>query len=241
MTPKLSIIIPSANPANVAVCVWKLLDARPTLNLQVIVVEDWKTPQPDIEDMLARRNVWVIPGERPFCFARNVNLGIKAAGDQDVVILNDDAILKTPGGFAAMQKAALGDLEFGVVSAATNNTGNTNQEQRYEFAKDCKGFIREEKRMVCFVAVFIPRSIIDAVGLLDESFTGYGYDDDDYCLRVRQAGLKIGIFDGCVVDHSQLEPTYRRAGLRGQMRLNDLTEHNRKIFIAKHGADRLEV
>ena len=37
---------------------------------------------------------------KPFVFARNVNLGIEAAGDADVILMNDDATqLRTPYGF----------------------------------------------------------------------------------------------------------------------------------------------
>jgi GT2 family glycosyltransferase len=52
--------------------------------------------------------------------------------------------------------------------------------------------LREDPRMVCFIAVLIPRRTIEAVGLLDEDYDCYSHQDDDYCHRVRKAGLKIG-------------------------------------------------
>ena len=89
--------------------------------------------------------------------------------------------------------------------------------------------------MVCFVCVYIPRSTIDSVGLLDERFVGYGLDDDDYSLRVRDAGLKIGIFDRCFVDHGSLTSSYRgpdnNRGKGGDYR------PNMKLFIEKWGVD----
>lgn len=234
MTPnRLSIIIPSKNVENLKSCVQAIrkLDESAT----IIVVADGlrynAIPDYDL----------YVSGDKPFCFSRNVNIGIRQCPGGDVVILNDDALLETPGGFTALQAAWKEEPGWGLVSAATNNTGNPNQAQRYNLSGDAKYFIREDPRMVCFVAVFIPRSTINAVGLLDESFTGYGYEDDDYCLRVRQAGLEIGIFDGCVVDHTRLKPTYRGTKMPEMIQLKGLTEHNRKIFIAKHGADRLEV
>lgn len=246
MTPnKLSIIIPSKNIDNLRSCVKAIRELDP--EVKIIAVDDSLRIMGFVYGPSPRkRSLYSIPGVKPFCFARNVNLGIKAAGSDDVVILNDDALLETPGGFTGMQAAWRKHIqffphrpEFGIVSAATNNTGNPNQAVQ---DIDPRAFhIREDSRMVCFVAVFIPRSTIDKVGLLDESFIGYGYEDDDYCLRVRQAGLKIGIFDGCVVDHSRLKPTYRGTRFYDMIQLKGLTELNRKIFIAKHGADRLEV
>jgi GT2 family glycosyltransferase len=142
-------------------------------------------------------------GAKPFIFARNVNIGIKACPDADgYVILNDDAILQTPGGFSLLAQAAKDNPEYGIIAATTNNVGNPNQQPRGVG-------LREELRMVCFVAVYIPRTTIEKVGLLDERFVGYGMDDDDYSLRVRNAGLKIGIHDGCYVDHGSLKSTYR--------------------------------
>ena len=80
------------------------------------------------------------------------------------------------------------------------------------------------------ICVFIPRGTLETVGLLDDRFIGYGCDDDDYCLRVRKAGLKIGIFDGCFVDHSTLKSTYRGRVLAGNY------QPNLKVFAEKWGA-----
>ena len=63
--------------------------------------------------------------------------------------------------------------------------------------------------MVCFVCVYIPRATLNTVGLLDEDYTAYGSEDDDYCYRCRKAGLRIGIFDGCFVNHAKLHSTFR--------------------------------
>jgi GT2 family glycosyltransferase len=64
------------------------------------------------------------------------------------------------------------------------------------------------------VCVYIPRRTLDIVGLLDERFCGpgvYGGEDVDYCLRVQQAGLKVGVSDLCFVDHASLKSTFRGA------------------------------
>ena len=166
----------------------------------------------------------VVQGDKPFIFSRNVNIGIAAARANDVVILNDDAILKTPGGFSILQSEAEEHPEIGIIAATTNNVGNKNQ-LNYGIG------LRIDPRMVCFVAVLVPRRTIEKVGFLDEDFTGYGYDDDSYCLRVRRAGLKIGISDSCFVDHSSLKSTFRGDGYP-----SEAFEHNRRIFEKKYGA-----
>lgn len=140
----------------------------------IIIIDDgmesWPNPPEELEPLALRA------GRKPFIFARNINLGIELAAGQDVVLLNDDALLQSLGGFTMLQKAAAERPEFGLIAATTNNAGNKNQLPQ--------GIgLREEPRMVCFIAVLIPRSTIDGIGLLDETFTGYGCEDDDYSLQ----------------------------------------------------------
>jgi hypothetical protein len=112
------------------------------------------------------------------------------------------------------------------VSPACNNVGNQNQ------WRQTGDRIRQESRQICFICVLIPRRTIDTVGMLDERFVGYGMDDDDYSLRVRKAGLKLGIYDGCFVDHSSLTSSFRGpAGAGGDFL------PNMKLFIEKWGVD----
>lgn len=217
----LSVIIPSKTRSNFEACEAAVIDRNPSC--RIILVDDgitpgWRyTPRPTSREGIA------VDGDKPFVFSRNVNLGIVAAGDDDVIILNDDALLRTPRGFSLLQQAAYDNPEFGIIASTTNIVGNRNQ------CPQAVG-LREEPRMVCFVCVFIPRRTIDQVGLLDERFVHYGCDDDDYSLRVRNAGLKIGIHDGCFVDHGCLPSTYRGAGGGDYSR-------NLEIFKQKWGMD----
>jgi GT2 family glycosyltransferase len=200
----LSIIIPSRNRTNLEKCIRAVRNAGETCMIVIIDdgMEPWPNPPEELEPLALRA------GRKPFIFARNINLGIELAVRQDVVLLNDDALLQTPGGFALLQKAAAENPEYGLIAAACNNVGNENQ-----FPQGIG--LREDPRMVCFVAVLIPRRTIDLVGLLDEAFVGYGCEDDDYSLRVRNAGLKIGIHDGCFVDHRNLPSTFRGSATAG--------------------------
>jgi GT2 family glycosyltransferase len=131
-----------------------------------------------------------------------------------VILLNDDALLETPGGFSAMQKEWYAHPSYGLISATTNLAGNPAQNPR-------RGRLGSPLRIcpsptpgnsfatVAFVCVFIPRATLGVVGMLDERFVAYGWEDNDYCRRVNKAGMLIGIFDGCFVDHSTLHSTFR--------------------------------
>lgn len=219
----LSVIIPSKTASNIEPCVASIIaNERPYP--RIIVVDDGIKFTNIEQKMFVAGHTQMVPGVKPFVFARNVNIGIRMAESDDVIVMNDDALLKTPGGFKSMKIMADHNPEFGVVSAASNNVGNTNMHPRTTFA------LREDFRMVCFVCAFIPRMTINTVGLLDEQFIHYGMDDDDYCLRVRNLGMRIGIYDGCVVDHSSLKSTYRGDGG------GDFSQ-NLDIFKKKWGVD----
>lgn len=229
-----SVVIPSRNAANLVPCIRAIREADETC--EIIVVDDGLTVSGvyDVFDASAppRNRVQIVTGVKPFCFSRNVNLGIQAAGEDDVIVLNDDELLKTPKGFTLLQSEAtdeLANLEYGIIAASCDTVGNPNQFRRGD------GLLRDEPRMVCFVCVYIPRSTINAVGLLDERFVDYGMEDDDYSLRVRNAGLKIGIYDGCYVDHGSLKSSFRgEANAGGDFRPN-LTRFIEKWSVDNRG------
>lgn len=223
------VVIPSKLKSNLLHCLAAIRQQQP--EARVIVVDDGLELAD--EEKQALGCIW-LRGVKPFVYARNCNIGMRYQGlpelrykeePRDVILMNDDALLMTPGGFAALADQAEGHPEYGVIGAVTNMVGNVNQRPR-------SIGLREDPRMVCFICVYIPRRTIETVGMLDEIFTKYGEDDVDYCLRVRNASLKIGISDDCFVDHSCLQSTFR-----GQPQKSGDMAYNRQIFIDKWGHD----
>lgn len=195
----LSIVIPSKDAGNLISCLAAIKQHDP--GYHIVVVDDGLSAKPV--------DVALIPGAKPFIFARNANLGLEhafAAGSDAAILMNDDALLETRRGFTAMYKASKVNTDYGLISACTNNTGNPNQ-YRHEGGDALS--VRREHRMLCFICVLIPVSTWRKVGPLDEAFTGYGFEDDAYSLSVRRAGLKLGIYDGCFVDHAKLHSSFR--------------------------------
>lgn len=227
----LSIVILSRDAGNLVPCVNAIQRHDP--GVPIIVVDDGA--QANVTHELPVR--WV-EGKKPFVFARNANIGIAAAGRDDVVLLNDDALLETPQGFTALSQRVSRERNYlnrigvtnnyGIVAASTNSAGNVKQHRSYLGNQE----IRPEMRMVCFIAVLIQRALIDMIGGLDEDLTGYGFDDDAYCLRARERGWKIGIWDGCFVDHTSLKSTYRREQPESHWQK---LAHNLEIYERKYG------
>lgn len=205
----LSVIIPSKTESNLVACVSAVRKNEP--GIRIIVVDDFPAgKRPRVAGVEWREGI------HPFVFARNINLGI-AGCDGDVVLLNDDAILETPGGFRMMQRTLAEKPGYGLLAADYK----PHRLQRP---------IEDAPRMVPFICALIPRRTIDRLkelekgietspGLLDERFVEYGYEDNDYCLRVMTRGrMKVGTFAGCRVYHpiynSKLKSTFRAVSNR---------------------------
>jgi len=140
----------------------------------------------------------VIEGEEPFVFARNANLGIEAAGRDDVLLVNDDAQLRQPTA-AKLAEVVSQHPRVGILSAQVigQSGGNPLQNRRTELEHN----VTLSEQRLAFVCVYIKRALIDDIGLLDERFTGYGCEDDDYCLRAKQADWELAVTPDVVVRH----------------------------------------
>jgi GT2 family glycosyltransferase len=214
------VVIPSARAENLVPCVQALLQQETALcPEQIIVVDDGA--RRDAEPLLP--SITWVAGEKPFVFARNANIGIRAAAS-DVLLLNDDARLVTPGGISRMAALMAERFDIGLCSAAVQGVvGNPHQ------LPGGTGNIRLESDTLAFVAVFIPRHVFDRLGPLDERFVGYGWEDNDYCARARTVGFACAVADVCIVDHSGHLPST----FRSRPNVFDLHEINRQLFKKK--------
>ncbi len=172
-----SIVIPSRNRANLASCIGAI--RKKGVNARVIVVWDEGdqnaaadgTPAPEVlagnVTEMPGFNLRVVGGAQPFCFGRNVNLGIAAAEGDDVLILNDDANLVTHKGFDHLADAAQQFESYGLVAPMVAGT-SCNQEQRLKTG--VKEVLLPQPRpfatrlhMIPFVAVYIRREVLELI------------------------------------------------------------------------------
>jgi len=83
----------------------------------------------------------------------------------------------------------------------------------------------------------IRKSVIDKVGLFDEKFKLYGCEDNDYCIRVQNAGWKLAYYYGLFVYHIG----HGSIDELGKIKLDgkDWVHHfesNQEYFKKKHGS-----
>lgn len=149
----------------------------------------------------------------PFSFAVAVNAAVKRSQPgADLFIVNDDIEILTPDVIKSTQKALFlaKNLGIGVVSPVVMSgaVGSIDQTVVPEHA------LAVTQEPLCFVAVAIPRAVWNALGGLDESFPGYGYEDTDFCRRVAESGWMLGVTKLVGVSHGNVEHSHSSTFLR---------------------------
>jgi len=183
----MKLVIPSCNPVNLKNCVNSAREHGVASEDIIVVADGCGTPVYDVR---------YIEGKQPFYFARNVNLGLKQLAGDDALLVNEDVVFLS-------DPRKLIQSEYGILSPSI--TGQCGNKEQWPQGRTTIQTVE----MVCFICVFISAETLKTVGLLDERYVGYGFDDDDYCRRARLLGVKLGVDDSVQVEHSGI-PAYRR-------------------------------
>lgn len=176
---------------------------------------------------------------KPFIFAKAINRLAEEASKRwpgcDLLVLNDDTEMVNDGWLSVARRAT--DplrTQWGMLSFEIDG-GVGNREQAFSPGRG--NTLIEAKHTICFVACIVTRECWDRIGALDERFSGYGFDDDDYCRRVKKEQLRTGIIGGLVVKHGAggFPHSSSYARLLGQEEWNRQYKLNARIFAAKWG------
>src|SRR5829696_7600514 len=171
---------------------------------RIIVSDDGSAPG-HVARLRDVDGIELIESERNTGFSANSNRGIVAAGDLDVILLNND-VIAMPGWLEQLQYAAYRGPEVGIVgpkllypdgtiqsAGSHRNLGATEWfDHRYRFKPSDFGpaDIGADVQTITGAALYLKRSTLDAIGPFDEGF-GMAYEDVDICLRAWDNGLRV--------------------------------------------------
>ena len=99
------------------------------------------------------------------------------------------------------------------------------KERALEFTKKNLGALWEGYDFSCVV---MPRTTYEKIGLFDEGYLVGGYEDTDYCHRLKKARMKFGICGAAFIHHygSQTLGEFKKRG-------DKHAKHNLDYFISK--------
>jgi GT2 family glycosyltransferase len=173
-------------------------------------------------------------------FAGGNNDGIEIASGLFLVLLNSDCIV-TGDWLKGLKEPLLEDRGIGLIGPVTNSAGNeqrifttgTTPDEIFEEGRTWVGNsagARFETEMLGFFCVALRRDVLDRVGMLDEGFRLGFYEDDDYCIRARQAGYRLICAEDVFVFHRG-GATFGRKAATG---VRKLMKENRRRLALKH-------
>ena len=240
--PKASIVIVTYNNVEYTrLCLSSIYEKTIYPNFEVIVVDNASNNE-TVEFLKSfeaeHQNIQILYNARNEGFARANNLGIALAHGDYIVLLNNDTIVTRV--WLSRLINPLRNPQIGLIGSLTNGVSNEAHVEMpftdvaaldafaMEIAKE-RADVLTPIKMLAMYCMAGRREIFQQIGPLDEQFGIGMFEDDDYSLRVRQAGYKIAVAEDVFIHH------FGRSGFKilGDERYLALFEENRSKFEAK--------
>lgn len=242
---KVSIIVLTYNNLNLTIdCLNSIEKNTAYNNYEVIIVDNQSTD--DTREYLSenysnKENYTVILNDENLGFAGGNNIGLEVATGDILVILNNDTVV-SPFWLGAMVNALKENPDLGMVGPVTNNIGNESKinisyNNWSEMTEAALSYTTKnitkiyDIECLAFFCVAIRREVYEEIGGLCLDYGLGFFEDDDYCMRVKKLGWKLGCVESSFVHHHLSASFNKLANNRKQQLMNE----NKKKFEAKWG------
>lgn len=243
--PKVSIIVLTYNNLHLTKDCLESIELNTKYdNYEVIVVDNLSTD--DTRDYLVKtysdNNKYnIILNEANLGFAAGNNVGLKVANGEILVILNNDTYVG-PFWLGGLVKALRNNPEFGLVGPVTNNIGNESKinisySNWSEMNMKALAHYSENIDVIypldcaAFFCVAMHRKVYETVGEMSLDYGLGFFEDDDYCMRVRENNWKIAAVEESFVHH-HLSASFNK--LKNNKK-EELMQKNKAIYESKWG------
>lgn len=214
--PLVSFLIPVHNRVDLTQqCLASLFrHADPGLRVEFLIIDDCSTDETPRYLASLEDPVRVLRNEKRQCFGHNMNAAARHARGKYLCLLNNDTY-HTPGWLRSLVETLEGDPSIGVVgnkhlfpqSGKLNHAGMVFDDNDtpihlypgldadYAPANLCREF-----QILTAACWLVPRELFLDLGGFDENYRN-GFEDVDFCLRVRQRGHKVYYCGTSVIYH----------------------------------------
>lgn len=243
--PKVSVVVVTYNNLELTrACLSSLDEYCENTQLEIIAVDNASSDGSRTflsEWVSGKSNRKLILNDENRGFAAANNQGLEVAIGDYLVLLNNDTYV-TPGWICTLVRHLERDKTIGLIGPVTNNIGN---EAKIDIAyEDTAGMLLKSAaytrkhvgqtyplRTAAFFCVMMPRSTYEHIGKLDETFGQGFFEDDDYCRRIEQLGLRIVCAEDVFIHH-HLSASFNKLKQQDRQRLFD---QNKATYEAKWG------
>ncbi|MEX1030830.1 MAG: glycosyltransferase family 2 protein [Paenibacillaceae bacterium] len=168
------------------------------------------------------------------------NKGLRLASGESLLLLNNDVIVSR-NWLDNMQRCLYSRRDIGIVGPLTNYASGkqqidmpyTNVEQMSLELNEPDSTKWQQVDRIVGLCMLFKRELMENIGLLDERFSPGHYEDDDYCMRARNAGYRL-IMSGDVFIFHHGSASFAQ---QDETKIKQLIEFNRHQFMEKWGSD----
>lgn len=210
-TPLLTILILTLNCLEYTKLCIDSIKLKSCLAHKVLVIDNGSTDG-TIEYLRQDMEIFHIENLVNLGFSRGFNVGLMLIDTPLFVICNNDVVV-THGWDSELADALFKDKELAAVGPVSNFVSGPQKvigvkypddEGLDKFAKERRAVIVDPityfRRLVFFCTMF-KTEVLSKIGLLDERFEIGNFEDDDYCIRIAQAKLKMAIVNSVFIHH----------------------------------------
>ena len=239
-SPAMSVLLVFFNQAHLSLLCLQALIEHADVPFELIIVDNASSDETG--ELLNRlENAKLIRNEENLGFVKAVNQGAELAGADHLLLLNNDAFIE-PGALGAALQTLRDEVDAGAVGGRIETLDGRLQEAGNIIWRDgsCAGYGRggnpddgeyRFRRDVDYCSgafLLFATELFRELGGFDEDFAPAYYEESDFCLRLRQRGLRTIYEPRAVLRH------YEFASTGGIEAATAQQQKNRERFRQKH-------
>lgn len=204
-----------------------------------IIVIDNGSADETVQELRKKKSILHIENIGNLGFGRGFNIGLECIDTPYFVIANND-IIATQGWLSTMLRHIDSDDTLVALGPRSNYVSGPQivKDVPYTNCTCLQAYALEQftaierpitylQRVVFFCTLF-KSIVLQKVGVLDERFEIGNFEDDDYCLRIKLAGLRAA-FDNSVFIHHYGSKTF----IENKLDYAKIMEENKQKFLKK--------